>query len=170
MDDKTKLDEKIIFEDDLPPLDEPAVLTHADATQDFVKEDDRKLESDKGYQKQGHGTVLLQEDGPKNQALENAEYYKQGYQGQKKDEMGKEKAQGYEKDREIDTQGRQLAPVFVQEKTQAPEKGPRKQKQLETEKPDGNRVVENLGSKKYPERLALPSGKISLMQKKPQLI
>ena len=158
MNEKPDITEKIVFENDLPPVEEPDTMTQASNDVEYIKEDDLKLKSDKAYQKAGHGTVLLQEEGSRNQALESHDYYKQGYSGQKKEELGKEKSKAYDKEREVDMLDRQVAPEYVQSKTQAPEIGPRKQKVVEAEKPKGQKTVENVGSKKYPERLAKQEG------------
>lgn len=54
--------------------------------------------------------------------------------------------------------GRKLAEDWKQNKTVAPEIGPRKElKEKQAKKK--TKVVESMGSEKYPERLALPSGR-----------
>ena len=159
MDDKADIHEKIVFEEELPPVEEPASVTETgDTSRTYTSADDAKFEGEKAYVKAGHGTVLVQEEGARDKALEKHDYYQKGFSGQQKEEMGKEASKTYEKDRDVDMLGRQAAPEYVQVKTQTPEKAPRKQKVEEVEKPKGHKIIENIGSKKFPERLARPDG------------
>ena len=154
MDNTSDLNEKITIDTEMPPVDDPT--PHENDV--YVKTDDIKVSGDAAYIKKGHGAVLIQEDGPKDKALESHDYYKQGYTEGKANDMGKEKASNYEKDRDVDMMGRQAAPEYVQTKTEAPTIGPRKQKALDAEKKASKKVVESVGSKKFPQRLATADG------------
>ena len=180
--------EKIVIEDDLPPIEEPEMIADPDApappkTEEIViktgpkqgknsqgdyvfgKDEIRKeikteiVTGDKQYEKAGHGTVLIMDSMPKDQPLEKHDYYMKGYSGQQKEKFGDEAAKNYDLGRDVDMLGRELAPEFVQEKTQAPVIGPRKQLETKTKKKKA-KVIESLGSEKYPERLATPEGRL----------
>jgi hypothetical protein len=180
--------EKIVIEDDLPPIEESEFIADPDAPVppkpeelvvktgpkqgknaqgDYVfgKDEVRKeiktelVTGDKAYVNQGHGTVLIQDTMTnKDQPLEKHDYYMKGYAGQQRDGYGGEAAKNYELGREADMLGRTQAPEFVQVKTEAPTIGPRKQLETKTKKKKA-KVVESLGCEKYPERLATPAGR-----------
>ena len=115
---------------------------------------------DKAYEKQGHGSVLIQDSMTrKDQPLEKHDYYMKGYAGQQRDGFGEEGAKNYELGRDADMLGRTQAPEFVQVKTEAPTLGPRKQLETKAKKKKA-KVVESLGCEKFPERLASPAGSL----------
>ena len=112
---------------------------------------------DQQYVADEHGTHLLRETGPKDAKLSDKDYYDQGYQGQKKYDFGDEGAKKYDIGRKVDMMDRKLAEDYLHEKTVAPEIGPRKDLS-KTKKKKKAKVIESLGSKKYPERLASKAG------------
>lgn len=211
----SNLHEKIVFEDDLPPIDEPEVLVDngdseteelppvrpeppkpkvgptpppppppapasrpkqgKDANGDYVfgKDEIREeikrdiIVGDKEYQEAAHGSVLLQEKfiKGKDKAVEDHDYYKKGYVGQQKDEFGDERAKNYELDRKADMLGRKLADDYEHKKIAIGPIGPRKALDNK-EKKKKAKVIESLGSQKYPERLATPAGNTNFILRK----
>lgn len=116
---------------------------------------------DKAYIADEHGTTLVREkyDGKKDHKLENKEYYDQGYIGQQKDDFGDEGTKKYEieRGRDLDFMGRQLAADYEHIKIAKPDIGPRKQL-VDKKKKNKDKIIESMGSVKYPERLATREG------------
>lgn len=158
-------------EDQGPPKEEEIVIKlgpkqgkNQEGDYVFGKDEIRKdlttevITGDKQYKAAAHGTVLLQETGAKEEPLEQHDYYKKGYTGKQRDNFGAEGARNYDMDREADMLGRKQAEDWVQNKTVAPDLGPRKTIDPKKKKRKA-KVIESVGSKKYPERLALPTGR-----------
>ncbi len=183
---ESDMSEKIVIEDELPPMEEAGIIEDPEDTGpptkeelviqtgpkmgkkddgDYVfgKDEVRKeintevIVGDKAYVGAGHGKVLLEEKISKQGPQEQHDYYKKGFTGAKRDEMGDENAKNYDVDREADMLGRKLAADYTINKTVAPEIGPRKALKEKAGKKK-TKIIESMGSEKYPERLALPEG------------
>lgn|SRR3990167_6987288 len=182
------MNEPMVFEDDLPPIDEaetimdpeeqqavpkqeelviktgPKMGKNTDGDYQFGRDEVRKeikttvITGDKAYETDGHGKVLVQEKIEKNARQDNREYYEQGYTGQQKEVFGKDRAKDYDEERDVDTMGRQLAADYTAIKHDDIVRGPRKTIEKK-EKKKKAKVLEVDGNKEYPERLALPSEK-----------
>lgn len=186
---ESDMSEKIIIEDELPPMEEAGIIEDpedkgpptmdelviqtgpkmgkkADGDYVFGKDEVRKeinaevITGDKAYVGAGHGAVLLEEKISKMGPQEKHDYYNKGYTGQKKDDFGDENARNYDVDREADMMGRKLAADWKHNVTEAPEIGPRKALKEKAGKKK-TKIVESMGSERFPERLALPEGRFS---------
>ena len=130
----------------------------------FGKDEIRKdintevITGDKAYVAAGHGTVLLNEKISKDGPQEKLEYYDKGFVGQQKEKFGDDRAKNYDAEREVDMLGRKRAADYQQIKIDKPDIGPRKQLK-EKDPKKKTKIIESMGSEKYPERNALPSGK-----------
>jgi len=128
-------------------------------TDEIRKDINTKVVSgDKAYVAAEHGTVLLQEKGPKDRALEAHDYYDTGYTAQQKNNFGDESNKQYHMDREADMLGRKLAEDYVHEKTKEIVRGPRKK--IEKKKIKNKaKIIESYGCASHPERQATEAEK-----------